>query len=486
LLLLGRRSGLAKFGVLFAVVVGALALSGCEADPAPLIGVATAGDRVATVSWQPPVVSPAPIAAYVVTPWIGSVMQTPVRFNSTTTTQIVTGLTNGVSYTFTVHAVNALGNDSASSASSNSVTPVSPRIAAGDWHTCEIVNAGAVRCWGRNTAGQLGNGSFGDSSTPVPVSGLTGAVAIDAGTAHTCALLAAGTVSCWGNNGNGQLGNGTTTNSPIPVSVNGLTRVTALTVGSVSTCAVETGGAVKCWGYNQRGQLGDGTNTSSSTPVAVTGLGNAVTVAIGSNAPGDDHTCALVADGTVYCWGYGSDGELGNGQPFGSNTPVRVADISDATALDAGRVHTCALVPGGDAKCWGWGSLGELGTGFFGGSWTPVPVADVTGASAITAHSDHSCVIVSGGVVQCWGANFRGQLGDGTIDCSSGPGCDGGSSVPVTVVDLARVSAVAVGGGHTCALNASGSAYCWGANDFGQLGTGATTSSSTPIPVLEP
>jgi alpha-tubulin suppressor-like RCC1 family protein len=124
---------------------------------------------------------------------------------------------------------------------------------------------------GYNGEGQLGDGTFSSSSTPVP-SNYGGATAIAAGETHTCALYAGGTVTCWGDNTFGELGNGTTLTSPDPVTVSGLTGVTAIAVGEEYSCALITGGTVECWGNNAYGHLGDGTTMSSTTPVVVSGL----------------------------------------------------------------------------------------------------------------------------------------------------------------------------------------------------------------------
>src|SRR5215471_11586848 len=157
-----RSSGkprLRRLAVVALLSVALLTVAGCVADPPPMIGSATGGDGQATVSWQSPLSAPIPISAYEVTPWIGQVAQTPVRFNSTATTQTVTGLVNGTTYTFTVKAINALGNDSASSAASNPVTPVSQTavatsVAGGDHHSCAVVAGGTVKCWGGNGLGE--------------------------------------------------------------------------------------------------------------------------------------------------------------------------------------------------------------------------------------------------------------------------------------------------------------------------------------------
>jgi alpha-tubulin suppressor-like RCC1 family protein len=147
-------------------------------------------------------------------------------------------------------------------------------LGAGDRHTCALLADGRVQCWGYNRAGQLGDGTTTQRSTPTTVTGLGGrATALAAGWSHTCALLADGRVQCWGNNSLGQLGDGTTTQRSTPTTVTGLGGMaTALAAGGEHTCALLEGGRVQCWGYNSAGQLGDGTTTSRSTPVTVVGL----------------------------------------------------------------------------------------------------------------------------------------------------------------------------------------------------------------------
>ena len=196
--LFGRGRHRRPVGVaVLAVAVGALGLWACVADPPPKMRAASPGDGRAVVSWEPPLAVPSPpITAYVVTPWIGFVRQTPEVFTSTATLQTVVGLRNGVSYAFTVHAVSINGDDSAESGMSNQVIP-GPRISGGDFHTCALLG-GTVKCWGDNGHGQLGSGTTTNSPTPRTVTGITDATAISAGGAHTCALLAGGTVRCWG------------------------------------------------------------------------------------------------------------------------------------------------------------------------------------------------------------------------------------------------------------------------------------------------
>jgi alpha-tubulin suppressor-like RCC1 family protein len=377
-----------------------------------------------------------------------------------------------------------LGNGSASDSS----TPVAVSglasgvvaITTGQTHTCALSSGSGVKCWGNNSNGQLGNGSTTNSPTPVAVSGLaSGVVAIDAGSYHTCALTTGGGVQCWGYNHLGQLGNGSTTESPTPVSVSGLASgVVAIIGGRFHTCAVTTAGGALCWGYNGFGQLGNGSTTDSPTPVAVSGLASGV-VAIGA---GNHHTCALISGGGVRCWGNNDTGQLGNGSIAGSLTPVAVSGLamnglaSNVVAISAGANHTCALANGGGVQCWGYNTNGQLGNSSTTSSPTPVAVSGLaSGVIAITAGASHTCALTIGGGVLCWGGNGSGQLGTGGAT---------DSPTPVAVTGLASgVLAITAGFSHTCAVTSGGGVRCWGDNFFGQLGNGGTTRSLTPVAV---
>jgi alpha-tubulin suppressor-like RCC1 family protein len=350
-------------------------------------------------------------------------------------------------------------------------------VSAGWNHTCAIVSGGGVKCWGDNGNGQLGDGTTTNHSTPVDVVGLTsGVTAIDAGWSHTCAIVSGGGVKCWGNNGDGQLGDGTTTNHSTPVDVVGLASgVTAIAAGDGYTCALVSGGGVKCWGNNGYGQLGDGTMDHRNTPVDVVELASGVTAV----AAGYGHTCALLSGGGVKCWGRNRYGQLGNGTTTNSSVPVNVTGLdSGLTTIVAGGDHTCALVSDSGIKCWGDNGLGQLGDNTTDDRSTPVDVVGLpSGVTAIAAGYDHTCALVSGGGARCWGRNSEGQLGDGTTDPSS---------TPVDVAGLvSNVTAVAPGWYHTCALVAAGRLKCWGLDSNGQLGIGTTTQRLTPVDVVE-
>jgi alpha-tubulin suppressor-like RCC1 family protein len=377
-----------------------------------------------------------------------------------------------------------------SSCSSTSLVYVNrnltPSLAGGrDAYTCAVLPDGSGRCWGRDTHGQLGDGNSGSTSyedTPVAVAGLENAVAITAGIFHACAVISDGTARCWGWSLAGRLGDGTpdgiADDRSSPVAVSGLTGALAITAGGSHTCALRSDGSAWCWGSGGNGELGNGTSGAegqSSTPVAVSALTNAIAIAAGWN-----HTCAILAGGEVRCWGWGYHGALGDGSSgVGdiASTPVIVSGLSNAVQIAAGQDSSCALTTDGTVHCWGYNQYGQLGNADTADSSTPVAVSGLTSAVAITAGAWHSCALTSDGSVRCWGTDYRGQLGDGT----SGLGVM--SSTPVAVQQLSNVASVAAGDGHTCALLVDGTARCWGWNDFGQLGCGTTLDSNTPVVV---
>ena len=372
-------------------------------------------------------------------------------------------------------------------------------ITVGGNYTCAVTSDGTAACWGNNEYGQLGNGTTNNSTTPVAVT--SGALAgktvtnITGGGLHTCALTSDGTAACWGNNEYGQLGNGTTNNSTTPVAVTsgaiaGKT-VTNITARHVYTCAVTADGTAACWGYNGDGRLGNGTTNNSTTPVAVTSgaiAGKTVTNVTG----GGNYTCAVLSDGTAACWGYNGNGQLGNGTTNNSTTPVAVTSGAltnkTVTNITAGEDHTCALLSDGTAACWGSNDSGALGSGTDRITSieisTPVAVT-MSGALAgktvtnITAGGRHTCAVLSDGTAACWGNNWYGQLGNGTtaIDPTTPVAVTSGALTNKTVTNITA------GSSHTCAVTSDGTAACWGYNYSGQLGNGTTTNSTTPVAV---
>jgi alpha-tubulin suppressor-like RCC1 family protein len=353
-------------------------------------------------------------------------------------------------------------------------------IAAGGYHTCALAANGTVRCWGDNSSAELGVGTITQRLAPVQVAGLGGGIqAVAAKGAYTCALTSMGAVRCWGDNSHGQLGDGTTIQRRTPVTVTGLgSGVRAIAAANLHTCALTAAGAVLCWGDNRYGQLGDGTTTQRLTPVAVAGLGSGVNAI----AAGGDHACAVTTAGAVFCWGDNIAGQLGDGTRAQRDTPVLVSGLgSGVQAIALGYYHSCALSTGGAVSCWGYNAVGALGDGSTGDAnhdrLTPVPVTGLgSGVHGIAAGYEHTCATTAAGAVLCWGWNVRGQLGDNTTT---------NRLTPVPVAGLSSgVQALAGGVYHTCALATAGAVYCWGANNAMQLGDGTTTDRLTPVSVL--
>jgi Regulator of chromosome condensation (RCC1) repeat/IPT/TIG domain len=266
-------------------------------------------------------------------------------------------------------------------ASSNVPVPVSglsevTAVSTGADFNLALLRNGTVMAWGENPYGQLGDGGTEDSAVPVPVTGISGATAISAGYLGGMALLADGTVVAWGDNENGELGRGSFTGpetcgesacSTTPVPVTGLSGVTAVDAGAYHRLALLGDGTVRAWGWNEAGQLGDGEGglpyASKDEPVPVAGLVEAVAI-----SAGEEHSLALLADGTVRAWGQNDYGQLGTGSNMydherGFNYPVGVSGLGEVTAISAGSVTSMALLQNGTVMDWGLNRGGELGIG---------------------------------------------------------------------------------------------------------------------------
>jgi alpha-tubulin suppressor-like RCC1 family protein len=395
-------------------------------------------------------------------------------------------------------------------------------VASGDSFTCVLDTVGLVTCAGANARGQLGNGQFDVAGGPVL--GLPPALAVSAGERHACALVGGGRVYCWGDNVDGEVGLPPllVPRQNTAVEVAALPAALAVECGRRHTCALLADGTVRCFGFNATGQLGGGTvGVNSEVPVEVTGLTGATGV-----APGEGHSCALLADGGVRCWGAGASGQLGDGAGADSPTPVTFGATVPAAggfvALDTGWRHTCALTAAGALYCAGENRLGQIGvgldpvTGRLIDQLTPVPVpglpADVR---FIALGATHTCALTQGGQPLCWGEDRFEQLGDGpggvdqplavpvlgagwpTLVASHNETCLIQAGVPVCwgtggfgeratpaalpVVGPEHAVALAAGRNHTCALFSDGEVRCFGAGASGQLGGGLTTSSSLPV-----
>lgn len=345
--------------------------------------------------------------------------------------------------------------------------PPSYAISAGYQHTC-VVAAGAVKCLGQNTYGQLGNNSTTDSTTLVST-GITDATAVSSGSGMSCALRANGTVWCWGYGGGGMLGDGAGTDSLVPVQVAGVIDATQVSSGSNGSCLRTAAGLARCWGTSTL--RGDGATDESHTPTTVSLTG------VTKVSTGGTHGCALKSDATVWCWGSNDHGQLGDGSTTSSQSPVQVSGVSGAVDVAAGGFNgaSCAVLAGGSVECWGDDSLDQIGDGDGSGAdhLTANTVVSISDATAVSMNFYSTCAIRVGGAVKCWGLN--GYLGNGNI---------GGSSTPVDVTGITSATAINGQGTHTCVLTATNTGSCWGSNLFGALGADDTTAHSTPVSML--
>ena len=363
-------------------------------------------------------------------------------------------------------------------------TRVATAITAGRDHSCALFNDTTISCWGNNNFGLLGDPDYqlSDSNVPIGVRGIN-ATAVSGGDQFSCALLTDTTIKCWGYNGNGQLGNGgsPTFYSRTPVTVIGISGAIAISAGAYHSCALLVDSTVKCWGDNSFGQLGNGTHSNSNTPVAVVGISDATAISVGLF-----YSCALLADTTIRCWGSDANGTLGDGfGAFGesfSNVPVRVVGVIGATQVATGDSHACALLADKTIACWGRNNEGQLGNGRIGGGSiflnyeaAPVAVLAVVGGTAVSAGGNNTCALTADSTMKCWGANLDGQVGNGTNTLAE--------ASPLAVAGITGATKMDTGSAHSCVVLAGNSVDCWGTNLYGQLGNGDFTFSNSNVPV---
>ena len=330
-----------------------------------------------------------------------------------------------------------------------STTVLSPITVASD-HACLLKTNNTVECWGSNGAGQLGNGTQINSSTPVSVLGLTSVKQVSAADGETCAVTEAGAVDCWG-----------AAFTLSPETVPNLSGVKQVAVEPGYECALLTNTSVKCWGMGIDGELGDGSTSSSTTPVTVSNL-----TGVAEISSGLDNACALLTRGTVECWGYNAQGELGNGSTTNSSIPVQVSNLTGVRSISSETLSTCALLSSGSISCWG----SNIGEAVYGNtdvdSLTPITFTSISNVSQVANADSVSCVLLSSGTVECWG------IGTAAVTES-----------PSVVLGLTGATNISAGGDEACAELVSGQIYCWGSNQYGQLGNGSNVDSSTPVEV---
>jgi alpha-tubulin suppressor-like RCC1 family protein len=385
-------------------------------------------------------------------------------------------------------------------------------VAAGDLHTCAITTGAAVFCWGAGDSGQLGDLGRNDRGLPQLVAGVTGltgvpgTIALAAGRDFSCALGADHAVRCWGDDSLGQLGDGGAPGPYLPAVVPGLSaKVAKLSAQWQHACALDTAGTLACWGANSSGQIGDGLTSGARPPTTPSAPLPAQVTAV---ATGRDHTCALAADG-VYCWGANAQGQVNPAQPsmpiptpqavtgssdvtdpkdiaaggqhtcivrqgeknpitcWGANTSGQLGDgtpMDDATIVAAGAAFSCGLGKDDALYCWGDNHYGQLAIGGDTVRPTAAPVPGLAHVGALAAGGAHNCATADDAngarALFCWGANGSSQLGD--LSSTDAPA--------VARIATLQPVAIAAGRAHTCAFGADKELRCWGSGASGQLG----------------
>ena len=332
-----------------------------------------------------------------------------------------------------------------------------PRIiGAGVSHNVVIRRDGTVWAWGANGNGELGNGRWTNTNTPVRVTGLSNIVALVAppDNSFTLALDAGGKVWSWGANGSGQLGRGDElyADENTAVLVPGLSNIVAIAGGVGDAVALKSDGTVWAWGDNSIGQLGDNYAENSRDYAApVPGLTNAIGIATGGY-----HDFALCADGMVWGWGYNEGGELGLGNADDQPVPVLVSTLTNVVALSGGIFHSIALLSNGSVQAWGPNYLGEIGNI---SSLTPVTVSGLSNIIAIASGGFHNLFLDTNGTLFLWGNGSWYQMGNSSRT---------NVPMPFALTSVSNVTAIAGGETSSMISTADGSLYVWGSSGSGQ------------------
>jgi alpha-tubulin suppressor-like RCC1 family protein len=352
------------------------------------------------------------------------------------------------------------------------------QVDVGYLNTCAVRSDGALYCWGDNTFGQLGRSESGPVLVPTRFPGVSHVRGVAVGYLHICVLRDDGQVDCWGYNGYRALGCETATLeaqhcTPLAAGSG------AVEIGSANThtCVRLANGGVKCWGRGDFGQLGDNKGSpSSATPVSAVGINSAKGLSVGMW-----HVAVLLDDARVKIWGNNDYGQLGNGSLELARIPIPVEGLPGPAAQlgGTGCTHTCVLVQDWSLWCFGDNRSGQIGPTAPNPSLTPVQVIAAGGnVRAVTTGADFTCVRTVESGVRCWGHNSLGNLGNGTFEDSAEP-------VAVQLPAGTSIRSVVAEYGHACALDEGGRIWCWGDNHTGQLGDGTTDTLGFPVEVVQ-
>jgi alpha-tubulin suppressor-like RCC1 family protein len=331
--------------------------------------------------------------------------------------------------------------------------------------------------WGRNHLGQLGQGDTTNQSSPIQIGALTTWSAIS-GTHgnHSMAIKTDGTMWSWGRNNMGQLGQGDTTNRSSPVQIGALTNWLTISSGYTHSMAIKTDGTMWSWGDNtEHGQLGLGNKTSISSPVQIGALTTWSKIGVGMF-----HNLAIKTDGTLWGWGNNNyNGSLGLGNKTTSySSPIQIGSLTTWSSVSAGSYFSLAIKTDGTLWSWGYNSQGQLGLGDTTERLSPVQVGLLTNWSSVNSGANHVLAVKTDGTIWSWGYNsynnFGGRLGLGDTTHRSSP---------TQIGALTNWSSISGGGYHSLAMKTDGTLWTWGANYHSTLGLGNTTHRSSPTQI---
>lgn len=334
-----------------------------------------------------------------------------------------------------------------------------------------------VWTWGANKVNvQLGDNTLVDKSSPVQtIAGGTNWQRVACGYQHTAAIKTDGTLWLWGNNANGQLGDNSLTSRSSPVqTISGGTNWKSVSCATFHTAAIKTDGTLWSWGSGTFGQLGDNTTVTKSSPIQ--------TVASGTNwrsvSCGSTHTAAIKTDGTLWLWGQNFYGELGNNTVTNRSSPVQtISGGTDWKQVACGSGCTAAIKTDGTLWLWGRNTNGQLGDNTTVPKSSPVQtVAGGTNWKSVSCGLYHTAAIKTDGTLWSWGDNTYGQLGDGTAASKSSP--------VQTITGGTNWKSAESGGYHSAAIKTDGTLWLWGESGNGQLGDDTTVPKSSPVQTI--
>ena len=356
-------------------------------------------------------------------------------------------------------------------------------LATGSGHSCAILDNGSAMCWGHDNYGQLGDGgdttNINKPTTYVSIEDGQSITQIYAKQSRTCIVLNDNTASCWGFNEDGQAGDDSTNRYKSPsakVQFPDGKRVKSMGMGLKHTCAILEDDTLTCWGLDSHGALGNGNSDTSDkyTPQTITTPSDRKVVKV---EPGATHTCILLDDGGVMCWGRDNLGQLGNGDTSDTihapSSNVELPEGRAATDLSVGDHHSCALLDNGSIACWGQNNHGQLGDNTTTNRPIPIYPHLPAGSLAVSVAVGpfNTCAILENSSLYCWGHNGYGRLGIGVTG--------GVYTTPMFVEGPTNIVDLSVNYDHTCGLSENGSISCWARGKYGQLGNGQWGDKNT-------